>query len=176
LRQHHRLGTFATWNVQCNQACFLDSTLMPGSYVASRVLVWLAGRLSTIVALSLKPLHLGHFLASFSLNSQPTTTAPPPTPPRPPPPVAARGISEPILAAAYILATVAAVVVPQALKGAPQLVAAAGLGACGTFLRYFRGRIAPSLSVTSRLKTKSYGAVSRHGHSRTRISESADAL
>ena len=101
------ITTFATWNVQCNQACFLDSTVMPGSYIPARVLAWLMC-LSTCVALSLKSLHFGHFLATFSPNSDDNRPADAPAPPAD----ACGPSSEPSLAAAYAVATAAAVLVP----------------------------------------------------------------
>ena len=131
------ITTFATWNVQCNQACFLDSTVMPGSYIPARVLAWLMC-LSTCVALSLKSLHFGHFLATFSPNSDDNRPADAPAPPAD----ACGPSSEPSLAAAYAVATAAAVLVP-ALQGQPQLAAAAGLGACGAFLRYLLSLLNP---------------------------------
>ena len=121
------ITTFATWNIQCNQACFLDPALAPTSYVGARVLAWLVC-LATCIALSLKSLHFGHFLATFSPHSDAN---------RPAAMAAASDdpFAESALIAAYLLATAAAVLVP-AIQGSPQLAAAAGLGACGAFARY----------------------------------------
>ena len=128
------ITTFATWNIQCNQACFLDPALAPTSYVGARVLAWLVC-LATCIALSLKSLHFGHFLATFSPHSDAN---------RPAAMAAASDdpFAESALIAAYLLATAAAVLVP-AIQGSPQLAAAAGLGACGAFARYLLSLLNP---------------------------------
>ena len=135
------ITTFATWNVQCNRACFLDSALDPDSFVAARILTWLVC-LATCVALALKSLHIGHHLATFSSYSDANRQRPSPDAPEP----AHRRTEEAALLAAYAAATALGVVLP-ALRGSPQLAFAASFGACGAFLRYLLSLLNPRVKT-----------------------------
>jgi fluoride ion exporter CrcB/FEX len=127
------ITTFATWNVQCNQACFFDTALLPGSYIAARIIALLIC-LWTCMAISMQALRAGHHLASLSPHADANRPPPPAEPPPSATGAAADGEREWLLVLFYVGATAAVVAGPLA-SGRPHLAAAAALGAVGAFTR-----------------------------------------